>query len=155
MTARCGAALGNMAAFAPFRHFFAWSATRCLRAVVAGVALVWLAGCATPQKASEQALDAPGRYSWDIPAISRWEGMQFPNKTPTRYTLDQQAPPNALGSRSALHARADSSASMLRTHLDIDPEGLRQVRFSWLVPALIRTRIWLHDRATTRRCAWC
>ena len=83
-------------------------------------------------------MGAPGRYSWDIPAISRWEGMQFPNKTPTRYALDQQAPPNARGSRSALHARADSSASMLRTTVDIDPEGLRQVHFSWLVPALIQ-----------------
>ena len=69
--------------------------------------------------------------------MSRWEGMLLPTKEPTRYSLDPQAPIDAQGQRKALRAQANASASMLRTTLNISPDALGQVHFSWLVPALI------------------
>lgn len=127
-----------MAALAPFRFSYPPIAKGRLRFLVAA-AMVWLlAGCATPQKMANQPVGAPERNSWDSAAISRWEGMQFPNKASTLYTLDDQAPVNAQGLRSALRAQANSSASMLRTSLNISPEDLKRVHFSWLVPALIQ-----------------
>jgi hypothetical protein len=96
-----------------------------------------LVACATPQKVADQSIAAPARNSWDSAAISRWDGMQFPNKESTSYALDQQAPVDARGFRSALRAQANASASMLHTSLNISPEELKHVHFSWLVPALI------------------
>ena len=101
--------------------------------VVAGL----VAGCAAPNKVADVRFAPLERNSWDSAAISHWEGMQFPNKESTRYTLDKQAPVDAQGLRSALRAQANSSASMLRTSLNISPEDLKRVHFSWLVPALI------------------
>ena len=133
-----GAASVNMATFAPFR-FQRLSATKCVvRALTAAVMLGLLLGCAAPQKVAEQTIGAPERNSWDGAAISRWEGMQFPNKEATRYTLDRQAPIDAQGGRSALRAHANASASMLRTDVSIRPEDLGYVHFSWLVPDLIK-----------------
>ena len=105
-----------------------------LRALTAWVMLGVLCGCTTPPKVAEPTLE---RNSWDSAAISRWDGMQFPNKEATLYTLDQQAPVDARGFRSALRAQANASASMLHTSLNISPEELKHVHFSWLVPALI------------------
>ena len=126
-----------MAVLAPFRFIHPSITQGLLRAFLATALLGLLAGCATPQRMAGQSTDAPERNSWDSSAISHWEGMQFPNKEPTRYTLDRQAPVDAQGLRSALRAQANSSASMLRTALNINPKDLGQVRFSWLVPALI------------------
>ena len=113
-----------------------------LRGLVQGfVAIVMaglVAGCAAPNKISDVRLAPLERNSWDSAAISHWEGMQFPNKEPTRYTLDRQAPLDAQGLRSALRAQANSSASMLRTSLNISPEDLKHLHFSWLVPTLIQ-----------------
>ena len=105
-----------------------------LRALTAWVMLGVLCGCTTPPIVAEPTLE---RNSWDSAAISRWDGMQFPNKEATLYTLDQQAPVDARGFRSALRAQANASASMLHTSLNISPEELKHVHFSWLVPALI------------------
>jgi len=109
-----------------------------LGAFAATVVLSLLAGCAAPVKTAGGGLPPAEGNNWDSAAISRWEGMQFPNKEPTRYTLDKQAPVDAQGLRSALRAQANSSASMLRTTLNISPEDLKQVHFSWLVPSLIQ-----------------
>ena len=108
-----------------------------MRAFLATAMLGLLVACATPQKVADLSIAAPARNSWDSVAISRWDGMQFPNKESTRYALDQQAPVDARGFRSALRAQANASASMLHTSLNISPEELKHVHFSWLVPALI------------------
>jgi hypothetical protein len=126
-----------MASFASFRYLHASSVKGLLRAFLATAMLGLLVACATPQKVADQSIAAPARNSWDSAAISRWDGMQFPNKESTRYALDQQAPVDARGFRSALRARANASASMLHTSLNINPEELKHVHFSWLVPALI------------------
>jgi hypothetical protein len=96
-----------------------------------------LLGCTTPQRLADPRINTPWRNSWDSAAISQWEGMLLPNKEPTRYSLDHQAPVDAQGQRNALRAQANASASMLHTSLNISPEGLKHVHFSWLVPALI------------------
>ena len=127
-----------MAAFAPFRFTRLSAAKRVLRVLTSAAMAALLLGCAAPQKVVEQTIGAPERNSWDSAAISRWEGMQFPNKEDTRYTLDQQAPIDAQGVRSALRAQSNASASMLRTDVSIRPEDLRHVHFSWLVPTLIQ-----------------
>ena len=133
-----GAASVNMATFAPFRFIRLSATKRMVRALTAAAMLGLLLGCAAPQKVVEQTIGSPERNSWDSAAISRWEGMQFPNKEDTRYTLDQQAPIDAQGVRSALRAQSNASASMLRTDVSIRPEDLRHVHFSWLVPTLIQ-----------------
>ena len=125
-----------MAALAPLQFL----QTSILRGLVQGfVAIVMaglVAGCAAPNKVADVRFAPLERNSWDSAAISHWEGMQFPNKESTRYTLDKQAPVDAQGLRSALWAQANSSASMLHTSLNISPEDLKRVHFSWLVPAL-------------------
>ena len=127
-----------MPAFASSRFIQTSTAKGLLRAFTALVLLGLLTGCATSQKVADQTSGAPELNSWDSAAMSHWEGMQFPNKEPTRYTLDRQAPVDAQGLRSALRAQANASASMLRTSLNISPEDLKRVHFSWLVPALIQ-----------------
>ncbi len=108
-----------------------------LRAFWAISVLGLLLGCAAPTKLADPQIDTPGRNIWDSAAISQWEGMFLPTKEPTRYSLDSQAPIDPRGQRKALRAQANASASMLRTTLNISPEALKQVHFSWLVPALI------------------
>jgi hypothetical protein len=132
-----GADFEKMASFAPFRNIHACGLNGLFRAFTEMAMLGLLAGCAAPQKVADLSIAAPERSSWDSAALSRWDSMQFPNKESTRYTLDQQAPVDARGFRSALRAQANASASMLRTDLNIRPEKLKQIHFSWLVPALI------------------
>jgi hypothetical protein len=126
-----------MAALAHFRLTQASAAIGLIRAVVSIAMLGLLTGCALTPKVADPAMSAAEPHRWDSAAISRWDGMQFPNKEPTQYTLDHQAPIDAQGLRSALRAQANSSLSMLHTAVSIHPEDLKQVHFSWLVPALI------------------
>lgn len=116
---------------APFLH--ATLARLCAVVITVGQ----LSACAVPQHREAIAQAPLARNSWDSAAIIRWEGMAFPNKEPTVYTLDHQAPADAQGLHSAVRAQASSSASMLRAPLDIRPDALGRVHFSWLVPALI------------------
>jgi len=133
-----GAAPFSMAMFAPFRFIQPFTTQGVVRALASAALLGLLFGCAAPQKAVNLRTDAPEHNSWDSVAISQWEAMQFPNKEATRYSVDHRAPADAQGLRSALRAQSDASASMLRTSLDISPDELKHVHFSWLVPALIK-----------------
>lgn len=97
---------------------------------VAAAVLLW--GCAQvpgvppepPQPRPDQvkALQAQG------PA---WRGVPFPGKRSTHYR------PLQHDGRTALHARADTSASMWRRPVKVDAHDLGRVRFSWNVPRLI------------------
>ncbi|TFY97551.1 DUF3047 domain-containing protein [Ramlibacter rhizophilus] len=62
---------------------------------------------------------------------ARWHHHTFPGKKASAYRSAHKA------GRSALAAQADGSASMLRQRLDLPPESLGALRFSWYVPALI------------------
>ena len=133
-----GAASFSMATFAPFQFGHPRTTLSVVRALASAAMLGLLLGCAVPQKVANLRTDASEHNSWDSVEISHWEGMQFPNKEATRYTVDHHAPADAQGLRSALRAQSNASASMLRTSLDISPDELRHVHFSWLVPTLIQ-----------------
>lgn len=60
-----------------------------------------------------------------------WTPFVLPGKRETRYTAVQK------DGRAAWHAHADSSASMLRRQLPLQPAIDRRVEFSWLVPRMI------------------
>jgi hypothetical protein len=62
---------------------------------------------------------------------SQWQVMRLPGKLLTAYRVAPQ------GTRDALLAEADSSASMLRQALHIPPEQLGKLQFDWRVDQLI------------------
>jgi hypothetical protein len=103
---------------------------------LAGLLAALLVGCAAPQRAA-MVVPVPGEQSWNTVAQAAWQEVQLPGKTPTVYRLDAHAPVNGRGLHTALKANAQSSASMLRVPVRIEPNALGRVDFSWLVPALI------------------
>lgn len=103
---------------------------------LAGLLAVLLVGCAAPQHVAG-VVPAPGEKTWNTLAQAAWQEVQLPGKTPTVYRLDAHAPANVRGLHTALKANAQSSASMLRAPVRIEPDALGRVDFSWLVPALM------------------
>ncbi len=100
-----------------------------------------LAGCAsgpgrdaalnpggTPAEPTAWAAPSDGAAHAHRPA---WEILNFPGKSPTQFV------PVRKDGRDAVAALARSSVSMKRRRLDVAPEALGTVRFSWMVPALI------------------
>jgi len=59
-----------------------------------------------------------------------WHAVGLPGKTATRYTSTFK------DGRAAIAAESSQSASMWRRKLDVAPEALGEVSFSWWVPAL-------------------
>jgi len=94
-----------------------------LAAVIALAAA--LAGCASAPSIQEAAPPSAGN-----PA-AHWEHLQFPGKAATQFTSVRK------DGRDAVAAVAKASASMKRLRLDVPPEALGDVRFSWNVPELI------------------
>ena len=105
--------------------------------VTTGVFL--LSGCSgLLQRSSTSSSNIPSSVSADAGALHwspadqvKWEPVLFPGKSPTQYQTE------IVGSRSTLVARANSSVSMLRKPLRIEPSQLGSIRFSWLLPQLI------------------
>lgn len=64
-------------------------------------------------------------------AFRGWAHMPLPGKAATRYH------PVQLDGREALEAQAESSASLVRRRLSLDPADLGSLRFSWRALALI------------------
>ena len=60
-----------------------------------------------------------------------WSRFLLPGKKETQYT------PVTVNGRGAVQGFAESSASMLRRKVDVRPDSLRHVRFSWMVADLI------------------
>lgn len=80
------------------------------------------------------ALPAAPAASASLPAqwqAQPWAPVTLPGKRVTRYERVRHA------GRPAVQAVADSSASMLRRRLKVEPQELRHLDFSWWVPALI------------------
>jgi len=105
------------------------------RCAALSCAAALLAGCAAPPQ--EQSAD-PGNSPWaglsGMPAgavAPRWVHKTFPGKTATHFQYAR------LDGRHAISVQAESSASMLRQQLRIEPGELGRVRFSWKVPGLI------------------
>jgi len=99
---------------------------RCACAALALLA----AGCASLQGgASAAAGTSPWAGQSGIDAA--WVHKTFPGKAATEFHYAR------LDGRDTLAVRADSSASMLRQQLRLEPGELGHVRFSWKVPGLI------------------
>lgn len=89
------------------------------------VAFAALSGCAH-RPPDGQAAQAP-----EPAAFADWEHWRLPGKAATSYK------PVRYGEREAVEVQAFSSASLMRRSLDIAPEDLGAIRFSWKVPALM------------------
>lgn len=90
----------------------------CLRPLLAAV-LLWLTGCNTP----------PGPEGSPIPG--GWHPVGLPGKASTEYRATQK------DGRAATAARSDRSASMLRKRVDVPPDRLGEISFSWWVEDLV------------------
>ena len=96
-----------------------------------------LLGCASPKLSVKPQSDALTSAWADASTVAGasvlgpWEHYVLPAKQATLFSAQR------LQGRNALKANAQSSASMLRRKLRIEPEALGTVRFSWLVESLI------------------
>ena len=88
---------------------------------------------ATSAQAEGQPVELQPGIPWVGGEPALWHHKVFPGKRSSDYRLVQ------LDGRSAMHAQAASSASMLRQTLQVVPQDLNRLRFSWKVPALIET----------------
>lgn len=103
--------------------------SKCLAALLL---LAGLSGCATLGHEADHAAAVKVLLNIDANGnAAAWEHRSFPGKMPTRFT------PALHDGRHVIEAKADSSASMLRQTLRIEPQALGTLRFSWRVPALI------------------
>lgn len=97
--------------------------------------LLMLGGCATAPSAGDAAGLAGSAWanasSTGGPAGSTWSHQTFPGKRATLYA------PQRKDGRDALMVRAQSSASVVRRQVRIEPDQLGRLQFSWLVPAVI------------------
>lgn len=115
-----------------FKHLRLWSLVSAL------ALLLYLAGCASPPAISSKAPHLTDTQAWSAAstlggatALGEWEHFVLPSKSATIFTA------NSERGRSAMKAQAQSSASMLRRKLRIEPAALGTLHFSWLVEALI------------------
>ncbi len=103
------------------------------------LSLALLCACASRNPATVEPLDAlntriapwvaaSGAGSQPAP----WEHFKFPGKRPTRFEFVLE------DKRVAIAAHAQSSASMLRQVVRVEPGDLGRVKFSWKLPDLIQ-----------------
>jgi hypothetical protein len=107
--------------------------TSWTRAAALWIAVAGLGGCASVPQPGELAQTPWAALSKAEVAAGdgQWQHHSFTAKRPTAYRYER-----ARG-RDALAARSSSSASAVRRLVNIAPEALGSVRFSWFVPALI------------------
>lgn len=99
-----------------------------------GWLVVALTGCAlVPPERAAVDLSQSAWATAELPVDSRrpWFHQTFPGKRATQYQYERK------DGRDTVLVRAVSSASMLRQTVRIEPDRLGQLRFSWMVPALI------------------
>jgi len=95
---------------------------------------LWLTGCAmTGLEPAESEVSHTNWATTAVPAQSRimWVHQTFPGKRASRYRYERK------DGRDTMMVQAASSASMLRQTVRVEPHQLGQLRFSWMVPALI------------------
>lgn len=110
-----------------------------LARLAAAVLCASLTGCALLRpSAGDTAANTPASVTWagedanvGASPAAAWEHMTFPGKAPTQFSFVRKE------GREAVAAVAKSSASMKRRRLDVPPEALGALRFSWRVPELI------------------
>jgi len=107
---------------------------RWLATVVICWLTLWLTGCATTgPDAAESEVSHTDWATTAAPSAGRitWVHQTFPGKRASRYRYERK------DGRHTLQVQAASSASMLRQTVRVEPHQLGQLRFSWMVPALI------------------
>lgn len=105
-----------------------------LRRGVWSLAALALAGCAsvTEPPAPADAASTPwARSSMAQHGDQPWQHLPLPGKRATSFKFTPSE------GRDALEVLAESSASMMRKSLRVEPADLGQLRFSWKVPALV------------------
>jgi hypothetical protein len=110
------------------------SGWRSCAALLCAATAVLVTGCAALSSAPADPAFSPWAGQSGLHADfadEPWVHKTFPGKSATRFEYAR------LDGRDALSVRADSSASMLRQTLRIEPADLGNVRFSWKVPGLI------------------
>ncbi len=93
------------------------------------VSLMLLASCAS-MRSDTGHLAVSQASEW---AAENWAPQSLPSKKITRFSLTQD---KEKGLR-VVRAQADASASLLRRKVQIEPEQLSKLSFSWKVPELI------------------
>lgn len=119
-----------------WKSVMVWSAT----ALVSALTSV-LTGCSLAPTQTGHEHDYPAEAVTQSPwaqasqpeglAPLPWRNHHFPGKQITHFQYQR------LDGRDAVEAQADSSASLLRQVLRVEPERLGALKFSWKVPALI------------------
>ena len=103
------------------------------------VAVAALMGCAA-HPPSPDSIDVSAT-PWATASVSsgttgtsgQWKHQEFPGKQATLYRYDR------MDGRDTVLAQSSSSASVLRQMVRVEAAELGHLRFSWKVPALIRT----------------
>ena len=104
--------------------------TRLAWALCLGVTVWALQGCGSlPLPGKSVAVS--NQTAWQPEDQLKWDAVKLPGKVSTQYSVVR------LSNRSALQANAQSSASMLRKDLHIEPEQLGVLSFSWQIKKLI------------------
>ena len=102
-------------------------------------ALLVLSACAShsPKAVEPNALLNQRIAPWVAPApvsnkLAVWEHFKLPGKRPSQfgYVIEE--------GRAAIAANAQSSASMLRQVMQVEPAALGKIQFSWKLPNLIQ-----------------
>lgn len=106
----------------------------CTRIGLCATLLLFIAGCAST--GGDDASRGLASSAWAGASLRAsdtqgWHHQTFPGKRSSVYQPARKA------DRDAIMVQAQASASMLRQRVRIEPEVLGQLRFSWLVPALI------------------
>ena len=99
-------------------------------AMAMALACLSLLGCSAIQTRST-ASNTASQTAWQPEDQLKWETVKLPGKQNTQYALVK------LKDHSMLQANADASASMLRKTLNVAPDQLNALSFSWQVPQLI------------------
>ena len=95
-----------------------------------GTAVLTLHGCGSiPPSTPKLASGMP--TVWQAEDLLKWESVKIPGKLATQYSLVR------LSHGNSLMANAQSSASMLRHDLRIEPDRLNALNFSWQIQKLI------------------
>ena len=104
------------------------------KAIAAAVLAILLGACSHVTKdavSDAPSIQADAAKPEQNDFFAGWRHYPLPGKTATLYNLDR------LDGRAALMAKAGTSASMMRSDVNIAATQLDEVNFSWQVPQLI------------------
>ena len=107
---------------------------RIFKIITACAAVLQLAGCGSASLApANRAIQSP----WALSSVgsanaNAWSHYKLPGKTPSQFDYVVEE------GRDAIAAKAQSSASMLRQMMRVEPAALGRIKFSWKLPELIQ-----------------